>query len=626
MARDTDINDNTLRPERGQNSAMDSPDGMYDPKKIKGSAKRNQNGAIAGGNEGRPTPSKRTSLKDFVNGDSGQNEQKKPAQSLAQKAGKRVAKEGAKATGSMAASALLGGAIQSAVHSAVVTAVGWFAQFVGAVVNFAVGVATALAAGVAAAVTTVSGGFMVAAVTVIVAFGVSAATAAINMQAAFKVADDALVCGPKAKSSRASKAVSDSEDNGVDDAIRRENAQKTYSVLSKVGYSDAQIAGILGCWDAESSNNPKRYETDTPANMFDKLDSDGPTAEVLNGSWSAFTAKFSASSQPNEQAYIVGDKHYIGIGLGQWTGPRSKALWEFAKKQNKSMFDMDVQLAYMIGPDVERLNMYKSASDGKAVDECASLFLSVWEGVAGNKESLRKKQAAYWATEIKSMTIDNSYADSIISAANAQVAGSNSTAAVKNSKDDKCGNKIGDALDIANAEDGTGAFPANLTKHVFMYNELPDSLKKYTFSPADFGYTWGQSSGWKENSGQCVDLTETLGGLIWIGEPVLVQGNGVAQASAWAAKYGGSTTSAPSKGAIFSSTGSSSAGHTGIVTHVFADGSIMIVEQNYTGYSGADGLGKINTWNFRYVTKPEMKSDSFVFYVPKGKTPTFSKK
>ena len=37
----------------------------------------------------------------------------------------------------------------------------------------------------------------------------------------------------------------------------------------------------------------------------------------------------------NESGYLVNGKHWIGVGLGQWTGPRCKALYDFAKKDGR---------------------------------------------------------------------------------------------------------------------------------------------------------------------------------------------------------------------------------------------------------------------------------------------------
>lgn len=535
--------------------------------------------------------------------------------SLAKKAAKTGAKAGA---GAFGLAAMVQG-VSMAVTAAIGALINTFATIVGFIVNAVVAAVATVAAVALGGVT------VVVTVVFIVVTVVVVATTAVTSQMAYhqaRVADETLVCGTKAKAKRANKAIELDALDAEAEARRKENGDKTYSVMKKAkDASIEQIAGMLGCWDAESSVQPKRYETDyITKNAFDKLDKDGPTAEVLDGSWGSFVAK--NSSGLNEPAYLVDGKHYIGVGLGQWTGPRSKKLWDMAKSMNKSMFDIDVQLAYMIGPDTDRLDAYLKASQGKTVDQCASLFLSMWEGVAGDKEGQRVASAVKWATDLKSSKVDDSYADSILSAANASAAATNSSQATKNTKDTRCGNKLGDASDYGDAIDGTGSYPANM-KAVFTPDALPAELKKYVFSPASFGLSYG-GSGFQENSGQCVDLTETLGGFVWYGKPVAVSGDGIEQAQAWASRTNSSVSKTPKKGAIFSSTGSNSYGHTGIVTHVFADGSIMICEQNYSTLSGF-GAGKINTWNFRHVTVAEQKADSFTYCTPKGLKPSFGK-
>ncbi|SDL76068.1 glucosaminidase domain-containing protein [Streptococcus equinus] len=162
----------------------------------------------------------------------------------------------------------------------------------------------------------------------------------------------------------------------------------------------------------------------------------------------------------------------------------------------------------------------------------------------------------------------------------------------------------------SSAADGTGSVPSDATAWGYTPDQLPESLKAYIIDPAQLGLAYDGSTGWVEQSGQCVDLTESLGNLIW-GTSGITQGNGVDQASAWATKFGNSVKSDPKAGAIFSS-GISQPGHTGIVCHVFQDGSILIVEQN-TPFSGIDYFGKKNTWNFRIVSPSTQTSDHFVY-------------
>ena len=127
------------------------------------------------------------------------------------------------------------------------------------------------------------------------------------------------------------------------------------------------------------------------------------------------------------------------------------------------------------------------------------------------------------------------------------------------------------------------------------------------------------SEGWEciaWNGGQCTDLSASLGHKLWEknGEhPRQLRGDGINVANNWAETYGGSTSNEPRAGSIFSSGGNSSAGHTGIVSHVFEDGSILIIEQNVIGFSG-DENGQKYSWSYRMISESE--ASTWKYYDP----------
>lgn len=168
------------------------------------------------------------------------------------------------------------------------------------------------------------------------------------------------------------------------------------------------------------------------------------------------------------------------------------------------------------------------------------------------------------------------------------------------------------------ATDGTGTVPADASAWGYKPDDLPDSLKQYIIDPSKNGLTYKGPAGWVEHSGQCVDLTVSLGNQLWGGSGT-VYGNGDRQASSWAStRFSNSTKTNPKRGAIFST--NAAANHTGIVCHVFEDGSILIVEQN-TPLSGINKYGVIDTWNYRVVRPATQKSDGFHYAYPDGKEP-----
>lgn len=142
------------------------------------------------------------------------------------------------------------------------------------------------------------------------------------------------------------------------------------------------VAGIVGYFGRESNVTARRYEADYITNyQFDKMLQE-PTAENLLGSWGAFAGLY---NQPlYEQGYNVGGKHYIGLGLGQWTGPRAKALYDFAKTRNSNFFTFNTQVAFMMSEEGLK-NVVKEVATSKLdVAQNTTRFLADWGGVAGN--------------------------------------------------------------------------------------------------------------------------------------------------------------------------------------------------------------------------------------------------
>ena len=142
------------------------------------------------------------------------------------------------------------------------------------------------------------------------------------------------------------------------------------------------VAGIVGYFGRESNVTARRYEADDLTdNQFDKMVQE-PTAENLLGSWGAFAGLYSYPL--NEPGYNVGGKHWIGLGLGQWTGPRAKALYEFAKGRNSNLFTFNTQVAFMMTEEGLK-NVVKEVATSKLdVAQNTTRFLADWGRVPGN--------------------------------------------------------------------------------------------------------------------------------------------------------------------------------------------------------------------------------------------------
>ena len=175
----------------------------------------------------------------------------------------------------------------------------------------------------------------------------------------------------------------------------------------------------------------------------------------------------------------------------------------------------------------------------------------------------------------------------------------------KPKKIDKCGKR-------RKTSDGTGKVPSGVQVDGIGWppSSLPIELREYIIDPKELGLEYDSSTGWVERSGECVDLTVSLGNILW-GHSGTVIGDGKHQAAAWANIFGNTTTKNAKKGAIFSSMEEATYGHTGIVCHVFEDGTFLVVEQNYSVSGKA--IGKPNTYSYRLISSSASERNGFSF-------------
>lgn len=116
------------------------------------------------------------------------------------------------------------------------------------------------------------------------------------------------------------------------------NEQVIWQYLKSQGFSDAGVAGLMGNLYAESALNPKNLQ-----NTYEKklgFTNETYTDAVDKGTYGNF----------------VYDK--AGYGLAQWTYySRKEALLNYAKKSNKSIGDLEMQLEFLM---IELTNGYKN--------------------------------------------------------------------------------------------------------------------------------------------------------------------------------------------------------------------------------------------------------------------------
>ena len=177
--------------------------------------------------------------------------------------------------------------------------------------------------------------------------------------------------------------------------------------------------------------------------------------------------------------------------------------------------------------------------------------------------------------------------------------------------------------------DGTGSHTQSIPNGfglIWKPQDLPDELKKYAIDPESLGIKYGapvhikldgpDENGWctfngGSDAGQCTELTASINYALWEKDGNHfhnVQGHGRIVAGIISGKAGAPVTHEPRTGAVFSTSYSNEYGHTGIVSHVFENGDVLIVEQNISKYSGASN-GTPNTWDYRLISKASYGSE-----------------
>lgn len=131
------------------------------------------------------------------------------------------------------------------------------------------------------------------------------------------------------------------------------------------------IAGLVGNFVGESNINPKTFEADyVGAHIKQPSKDTPPTAEDLYGSWDKFRGLYNIGL--DEGTYRHDGKHWLGVGLGQWTGLRTKGLWDYAKSKNLDMWTVKTQMLYAFEAD---------GTNGNILKQCLRNSESTKEGV-----------------------------------------------------------------------------------------------------------------------------------------------------------------------------------------------------------------------------------------------------
>lgn len=144
-------------------------------------------------------------------------------------------------------------------------------------------------------------------------------------------------------------------------------------------------AGLMGNLYAESALNPQNLQ-----NSFEKslgYTDQEYTKVVDNGTYNNF----------------VNDK--AGYGLAQWTyWSRKQNLYNFAKANNKSIGDLDMQLEFLWKELQEYKAVFETLKKATSVREASDCVLTKFERPADQSETVQKKRASYGQTYFDKFT------------------------------------------------------------------------------------------------------------------------------------------------------------------------------------------------------------------------------
>lgn len=155
------------------------------------------------------------------------------------------------------------------------------------------------------------------------------------------------------------------------------NEQTIWTRLINEGFTREGAAGLMGNLYAESMLNPQNLQ-----NTFEKK---------LGYSDATYTKAVDSTAYKN----FVNDK--AGYGLAQWTYyTRKQALLNFARSQNKSIGDLDMQLDFLIKELKESFSkVYNSLKTITSVREASNIVLLQFEKPADQSNTVKNLRSSY---------------------------------------------------------------------------------------------------------------------------------------------------------------------------------------------------------------------------------------
>ena len=168
-------------------------------------------------------------------------------------------------------------------------------------------------------------------------------------------------------------------------------------LVGDIGMTPTAAAGMMGCWNSESSNNPRRVEADWIPG-FPGYDAIGNDTEARN-KWTTDVI-FKKTKGIDKSGYIAADgNYYPGLGIAQWTGPRGKSLLDYAKSKNLKWYTFDAQFPFAVS-EMQSWGLIDKMNAATTVNDATKQFLEGYEMYSGwtdkpkGKEQLAERSAA----------------------------------------------------------------------------------------------------------------------------------------------------------------------------------------------------------------------------------------
>lgn len=139
------------------------------------------------------------------------------------------------------------------------------------------------------------------------------------------------------------------------------------------------IAGLVGNFVGESNIDPFTFESKTYWVDAGEDWRNNPTVETLFGSWASFQSLYKHVTL-DEVAYRGSDgRHYCGLGLGQWTGPRGENLVNYAKSSGGGWYSLKTQMEFAFKEGATTETLKKCLINSESVREGVDNVYTYWE-------------------------------------------------------------------------------------------------------------------------------------------------------------------------------------------------------------------------------------------------------